>query len=213
VRDQYPLKANRFLFEGHFSAGDQLDATSTQRLLGFAFTSDDGKQILQTRLDGFTLSRLRPYTSWPELRTESKRLWDLYRDIAQPLKITRVAVRYVNQIDIPVQSFDYKDYFRTFPEISSDLPQGLLAFNMQLQLPQEEFRGLLILNQASLWPQKTPGIHSVILDLDAFKPLSEPISEESLWDLLETLRNCKNQFFEGSITDNTRRLFGKREEY
>ena len=56
-------------------------------------------------------------------------------------------------------------------------------------------------------------MNSVILDLDVFKDGVEVVSDDELWALLETLRNRKNEFFEGCITDRARELFGPRKEY
>lgn len=211
VKDRYPGKKRRLYVEGRFSAGDEVGASARQTLVGFSFSSEDGKQVFQARRDGFTFSRLRPYGSWPELRDEARRLWDIYRDVVNPEKITRVAVRYINQIDIPMSPIEYKDYFRTTPEVSPDLPQALSAYFMQLQFPQIDFEGLLILTQTSA-PPPSPTTTSVILDLAVYKQ-TEMVSDQDVWGLLETLRNRKNEFFEGCITERTRALFGTMEEY
>jgi uncharacterized protein (TIGR04255 family) len=211
VKSGYPGKKKRLYVQGQFSAGDQVGASATQTHTGFAFSSEDGKQIFQARLDGFTFSRLRPYGSWPELRDEGRRLWDIYREAVTPERVTRVAVRYINQIDIPLPAIDYKDYFRTTPEVSPALPQGLGGFFLQLQFPQTDFGGLLILTETAV-PPPSPETNSVVLDLDVFKE-ADMVPDEEVWDLLEILRNRKNEFFEGCITDRTRALFGTRQEY
>ena len=41
---------------------------------GYVFTSADGKQVVQYRLDGFTFSRLRPYTRWEEVFAEAQKV-------------------------------------------------------------------------------------------------------------------------------------------
>ena len=211
VKNRYPGKKKRIHVQGQFSAGAEVGASATQTLMGFSFSSEDGKHIFQARRDGFTFSRLRPYGSWPELRGEGRRLWEIYRGVVTPEKITRVAVRYINQNDIPLAAIDYKDYFRTIPEVSPELPQALSGFFMQLQFPQTDFGGLLILTQTAV-PPPSPATNSVVLDLDVFKE-SEMASDEEVWGVLEVLRNRKNEFFEGCITDRTRALFGRREEY
>jgi uncharacterized protein (TIGR04255 family) len=129
-----------------------------------------------------------------------------------PAKILRIALRYINQIDIPSLAVDYKDYFRTTPEVSPALPQNLAGFFMELHFPQEDFQGMLILRQA---PVAAPAkdMHSVVLDLDVFKESAAGIQEGDAWELLETLRERKNAFFEGSLTDQARSLFGARREY
>jgi uncharacterized protein (TIGR04255 family) len=152
VKDRYPAKKKRIHVEGLFSAGEEIGAFARQTLAGFAFESENHRQIFQARLDGFTFSRLRPYGNWSELRAEARRLWDIYRDAVHPLRMTRVAVRYINQIDIPLAGVDYKDYFRTTPEVSPDLPQALSGFFMQLHFPQVDFGGMLTLTQTSVPP-------------------------------------------------------------
>jgi len=211
VKDSYPGKKKGVRVLGQFSGGALLGASATQTDVGFFFSSLDGKLIFQARLDGFTFSRLRPYGSWPELRDEARRLWSVYREAIAPEKVTRVAVRYINQIDIPLLQIDYKDYFRTTPEVSPTLPQGLSGFFMQLHFPQPDFGGLLILTETAI-PPLSPETNSVVLDIDVFK-MAAMFSDEEIWQLLETLRDRKNQFFEGCITDTTRALFGKRQEY
>ena len=83
---------------------------------------------------------------------------------------------------------------------------------MQLQFPQVDLGGFLILTQAAV-PPPSPDMNSVILDLDVFKDGVEIVSDDEVWGLLETLRNRKNEFFEGSLTDKARALFGARKEY
>jgi len=212
IRSQYPVKSKRVYVQGQLSAGEEVGGAATQKLMGFSFSSSDGSQIFQARMDGFTFSRLRPYGNWNELRDEARRLWRVYRTCAKAARISRVAVRYINQIDIPVPQIDYKEYFRTSPEVSPDLPQGLSGFFMQLQFPQEDIGGILVLTQTAV-PPPVPSMTSVILDLDVLKENVKFRSDEEVWILLETLRDRKNKFFEGCITDKTRRLFGARKEY
>ncbi len=212
VKDCYPGKRKRIYVEGQFLVGQEPGATTKQTEMGFLFSSENGKQVFQARLDGFTFSRLRPYGNWIELSHEARRLWEVYRRIARPLKVTRVAVRYINQINIPMRTVDYKDYFRTIPEVSPALPQELSGFFMQLQFPQADFGGLLMLNQAAI-PPPSPDSTSVVLDLDVFKDSLDLVSDEDIWRLLETLRKRKNEFFEGCLTDRARDLFGQRKEY
>ncbi|MFN0169337.1 MAG: TIGR04255 family protein [Bryobacteraceae bacterium] len=146
------------------------------------------------------------------MRDEGRRLWEIYSRVVGPRRITRVAVRYINQIDIPLRAIDYKDYFRTTPEVSPVLPQGISGFFMQLQFPQADFGGVLILTQTAI-PPPSEDMNSVILDLDVFKESTELASDSEVWGLIETLRNRKNEFFEGCLTDKARELFGQRKEY
>lgn len=212
VKGQYPEKQRRVHLEGRFSGGEEVGAVARQEVVGFSFRSNAGDQIFQARLDGFTCSRLRPYGKWSELRDQARNLWSIYRKTIGSQKIIRVAVRYVNQIDIPLREIDYKDYFLTTPEVSPRLAQGLSGFFMQLQMPQPDFGGMLILTQSTV-PPSAPDTNALILDLDVFKEGPEFSSDDEVWELLETLRRRKNEYFEGCLTDKTRALFGERTTY
>lgn len=207
IRVDYPTRSEMKLFQGEISLIGQASASAKQEIIGYRFSARDGKQVVQTRLDGFTFSRLTPYEHWEALRDEAKKLWRIYQGVARPQKITRIAVRYINQIDIPLPMRDFKDFFRTFPDVSEDLPQELGGFLMQLQIPQEDFDGMLVLTEA-LVPPARPNVASVVLDIDVFKISDNLGSGDDAWSFLELLRERKNEIFEGCITDKARELFG-----
>jgi uncharacterized protein (TIGR04255 family) len=207
VRGEFPSREDRSLFEGLFTPGKQPEASAKQTKIGYLFRSGDGKYVLQARLDGFTFSRLKPYENWMVLRDEAKRLWEIYREIVRPSQVTRVAVRYINQIDIPLPIFELKDYFRTYPEVSPELAQDLSALLMQLQIPQKDLQALLVLTQTGV-PPPSPDVASVILDIDLFIERSDFKSDDEIWEVFEAFRARKNEVFEGCITDKTRQLFG-----
>lgn len=95
---------------------------------GFVAFSPSRTRAVQARLDGFSASKLAPYTDWHDLRTQARNLWAKYRKATDPVLITRLALRYINRIDIPLPISDLKEYMRTTPEISLDLPQQMSSF-------------------------------------------------------------------------------------
>ena len=163
----------------------------------------------QVRPGGFTFSRLAPYQSWEPFRDEARRLWEITRTVVKPGTYTRVALRYVNRLELPLPFSDFKEYLLTVPEVAPTLPQALSTFFMQLQIPQVDIQAMLILNQ-QLLPQVLQGtqpvVAPVLLDIDLFKEIDLPQNEEGMWNLLETLHFKKNATFEGCITDKTRAL-------
>lgn len=204
----YPTiaKLNSTTSEMVFGPEMHAAATATSQPIGYLYRSVDGVQIYQARTNGYTFSRLAPYPHWLEFSREARRLWDTYRSIAKPSAITRVAVRYVNRIDIPLPLQSFGDYLRTAPQLSPDLPEGLSGYFMQLTFPLIDIQGEGIINQTIIEPAK-PGVVSVVFDIDIFRMVDLPDSEDQLWALLEQLRQMKNRVFEACITDNARRLF------
>jgi uncharacterized protein (TIGR04255 family) len=205
-RDAYtkiePLKS----FQGRMQLAPTFEASGMSEDVGFILRTADGKQIQQVRMNGFTLSRLEPYSDWETFSTEARRCWEVYRSIAKPVKIERAAVRYVNRLDLPMPVRDFGDYLRTAPVVSPDLPQGLSGYFMQLHIPLETIKGMAIINQTLIDPVK-PNTIAVVLDIDVFSSQNLPQSEGELWSFVDQLRDMKNFLFEGCITDPARELF------
>jgi uncharacterized protein (TIGR04255 family) len=207
-RVAYP--ASEVVRLNEFQFGPGLNATMV-REIGLRFRSADGKLIHQARIDGFTVSRLAPYENWESFRAESRRLWNIYRTTVRPVRVTRIAVRYLNRIEIPLPLTDFGEYLRTVPQVSSDLPQGLAGYFMQLRLPLEDAKATAVINEAiiedDVMAQKRDDVLPILLDIDIFRTVEIPSEDDALWDVMDQLRRAKNQTFEASITDKTRELF------
>jgi uncharacterized protein (TIGR04255 family) len=202
----YPNRQDLDVIKGTFTIGAA--PTSIQAKLGYAYRSTDGKYVLQTRTNGFTLSRLAPYEEWEPFRDEAKKLWNIYKEVAKPIRASRVASRSINRIDIPLPNVELTEYLRTYPEISRDLPQVLSGYVMQVLIPQVSFNGMLSLILASVPAQRAETV-SINLDIDIYKESTSDFdSDEKIWSFLELLRDKKNEIFEGCITDRARELFG-----
>lgn len=213
LADRYPnqeeehVQYRRMSFVG----SDLLQAGGGQQLNGFRFISKDKRETLSTRLDGFAFIVRAPYARWETFRDEARRLWNVYRSVTEVESITRVALRYINRIDIPSTSAQLEKYLRTYPQVSADMPQeGTISdYFMQLQQWQEDPRCMLIVNEAPV-PPPDPGTTSIQLDFDIFREqFVQPWradQDDAVWEFLEQLHDLKNRVFEASITNKTREL-------
>jgi uncharacterized protein (TIGR04255 family) len=182
------------------------DATATaSRPVGFLFTSADGKQLSQARVQGFTMHRLAPYQGWQPFRDEARRLWDVYRQAVRPRQVTRLAVRFIHRLDLPLPVGELRDYLRTSPELSPELPQGLAGFFLQLNIPQQDSKSTLLLRELVV-PPATPEVASVVLDIDLLRTHEIPANDAGMWALIDSFRDRKNEVFEACITDRTREV-------
>lgn len=207
VLPDYPKEEELFEAVGQMAVGPRGGSASVQQSpVGWKFTSADQKQIVQSRVNGFTFSRLAPYDRWESFRTEARRLWDVYRDRLNPQTVVRIAARYINRLDLPGDSVDLKEYFRTSPEIGPELPQQLEGYFMQLRFPYPNVSGHCLINQ-TIVPPARENVVSVVLDIDLFRSQELMQQEDDIWKCFESLHEGKNAIFEACITDSTRRLF------
>lgn len=208
VATDYPYHEEIFEAVGQMEIrpGMSAAATAEQHRIGFKGFSVDRKQIFQIRNNGYTFSRLAPYESWEPFRNAAQALWKAYQHVTQPRAISRLAVRYINRIDVPGDTIDLKHYFRTSPEVSPELPQKLDGFFLQLRLPFPDLPGQALINQTIIAPA-VDGSISIVLDVDLFRSENVPQDEAGIWQFFEQLRMHKNEIFEACITDSARRLF------
>jgi len=208
IRVEYPDKKTRRMWEGTFEMKNEKDPLQRTQFQvdGYLFTSADGKQVVQYRLDGLTFSRLRPYTRWEEVFAEARKLWGIYVTETKPLLVTRLAVRYINSIEIPSKTFNYDDYFTAAPRIPPPLPQDLASFFTRLVIPFPDREAIAIITETPL--VKPDPINTVIiLDIVVSKEVNLTPGDEKIYEILRILREIKNEVFFSSITEKTKELF------
>ena len=205
ISENFPIKEQIHAGSLLFQSGPSIKIDASREHHGFLFRSKDGLRIFQATLSGFTFNRLGPYDTWEEFSGDARRLWEVYKAVCKPSSVVRVALRFINRLDLPGPTLDFNEYLRTVPEVSPVLPQGLSGFFMQLQIPQEDLNCTLIINEA-FTPPTSPELVSVILDFDLFREHIWQSDDKEIWRFIEELRHRKNLAFEASITDKTRRL-------
>jgi len=210
IKDDYPVK--QYLNTAQFNVtadtlGNPGVFQSSIAQDGLFFQTEDRTRVLETKLDGFTLSQLKPYKDWESFRDEARKLWQLYSDVVKPLKITRLATRYINRIEIPESPVDFKEYLLTTPEIAPQLPQMLSEFFMRLVMPQPDEKTYAIITQTIDAIRESELITPYIFDIDVFQLGEWQPESEEIWEVLEKLRVVKNEIFFKSITDKTKGLF------
>lgn len=208
VSERYPIKEIQKTFEvineikeGKFAGSQSRDIG----VVGFRFWDKDRKQVCRYGLDGFSFSRLRPYSNWENCFPEVMNLWNIYKKDFNPRHIKRVAVRFINVIKIPEMHFELADYFNNPPQPPDKLPQNLVEFLSRLRVKYEEnFFAIIIL---ALQMPAEPNVASILLDIDVCTevPFSAD-NEEQLKNIFERLRHIKNDVFEKSITSKTKEL-------
>jgi uncharacterized protein (TIGR04255 family) len=209
IKGEYPDKKPRNLWEEKVELKEDGAPHTETRIqkLGYLFTRADRTQVVQFRLDGFTFNRLRPYTRWEDVCPQARKLWDLYKAGVRPVEVTRIAVRYINSIEIPSKSFDFDDYFTATPKVPDGLPQILDHFFMRTQIPFAEVDAKAVVIQ-TLSNKQDPMKTVILLDIDVFRQENlPPPDDERIWKIFAKFREIKNEIFLKSITEKTKELF------
>ena len=111
------------------------ESHAKSEILGHVRFTENRDKAVQLRVNGFAFSKLKPYESWPALRDEAREHWETYRGELGPSRIARLAVRYINRIELSLPITDFQDYVLTGPQIADGIPQGLAEFFSELWSP------------------------------------------------------------------------------
>lgn len=176
-------------------------ASSAGRPVGFTFRSRDGLDVAQFGLNGYTYSRLQPYTSWNEMYPEAVRLWREYAKAARPETCSRIGVRYINKIDIPVGGGELSDYLTAPPGVPDGVPDQLAGFLTKVIIQEKDTGISATITQASQ-VQLDPQSAAIILDIEAHRASDAGVLQDEFEDVLDKLHDMKNRLFFGSLTDD-----------
>ena len=173
---------------------------------GYCFLSADGKNIAQFRRDGFTLSRLAPYTSWEDVFARASRLWKLYAETTTPIDVPRIAVRYINRILLPQPLSDLSKYLTALPVLPKKWPNTLSGFLTKVVVHDPE--SALVANVAQALESPADERHvPVLLDIGVSEQIIFDGNAEAPLLRFEKLRETKNRIFFSSLTEEAINLF------
>lgn len=162
--------------------------------MGVVRASPDGKRLVQFRLDGFTFNRLRPYTTWAEMRDEAKKAWVIYQKACGP-RVVRAALRYINVLEVKVRPENLSDWLTAPPKVPGGVESSLSDFLTRVSFADSRRNARAIVSQAYVPGE---GGAKITIDIDVFRE-GTLVGEKEVWDSLEELRELKNELFFGSL--------------
>jgi uncharacterized protein (TIGR04255 family) len=173
---------------------------------GYRFRSDDRLEIATFKQDGFSFSRLKPYTRWDSVFSETERLWGIYRSICQPEEISRIAVRYINRISLPLPISDFGKYLTAPPVVPPNLPQLVTSLFSRFVLHEPQ-SGISTSVTQVIEGNPEAGNLPLILDIDAYIAKSMNPNAIEISPQFAMLREMKNRVFFGTLTDTAIGMF------
>jgi len=192
-----PMNQGSFRFEVPRDTPARASVTSVQPF-GRRYDRSDGSRVLQVTRNGVTLSILKDYTNWDVLRAAAADAWNQFLDSSGPVGISRLAVRYVNGIALPLGK-DYDEYLTAGPRVPPALPQIVNNFIQRVEVPFASDEAVAIITQ-TLGPSAA-GMGDAVLDIDVYALRLLDGSSQEVWSVLDRLRIIANDIFFSSITE------------
>jgi uncharacterized protein (TIGR04255 family) len=204
LHSRYPVRETRRQFKTHVRAGPKSLPDATTEDLGFhAIVLKDAKQnesrVIQLRIDGFTLSQLSGYTTADDLFKEAFDIWPQYAEAVKASSIARAALRYINDLALPLTAEDDLGRFLVAPiPVPSNSVEKPSSFLTRAVIPLGENYSAIVIQRF----QRGEGTQSQFtLDIDVYRIGEFSTGVEAVEPLLQELRSTKNRLFFSFLTD------------
>jgi uncharacterized protein (TIGR04255 family) len=175
---------------------------------GFRLTSADEKYVCQVRPNAVIFSRLTPYENWANFVAEAWRFWESFVELAAPVAIDRLGVRFINQMAIKSEE-TASDFVNETPDLLESIGLHPDAFFRQdtYQTPDQPYRVNLVRAIQGAQPPMVPQ-RSLIVDIDAFTTGPTKVDRTVVEQRLKELRFLKNLVFFNFIKEPQKRFGG-----
>jgi uncharacterized protein (TIGR04255 family) len=207
MKSDYPTIENIENFQLSFQPSS---VTATERnMVGFKMTSKNAVDLVLVQQKNLTSVRLAPYAGWDYLFGKTQENYQRFNKVVGRREISRIGVRYINRIDIPlakIEGRDLYDFVRVGISVPIELAQSIGDYYIN-GLFVDRDTGMNIRIQGGTVIPVLLEHASILLDIEVYIDKNIPMREDDLWSKVSEVRAVKNRVFELSITDEARSLF------
>ena len=186
------------------------ELSQDRKEIGYETSVKDGTERVFLEERKFVYIKNAPYTEWNDFRERAIGLIHPFSAALNLLEFSRIGLRFINRIDIPVGDggkIDTDEYI----SIKFDGPRedagSIDEFQMRVVKPTV-VEGISYALVVATSQSPLSGHTAIILDIDVFTKFPVPYQEPTFSELLSSMREQKNGIFESCITDKSRELFG-----
>lgn len=209
LKELFPKSRRQMAQSVEVGPGGELRAgTPRERAVGLQFLTDDERQLIQFRAEGLSFNRLAPYGSLDEYLPIIAASWDVFRNLAHPIQIRSVALRFINRILLPAgeASKSLETYLRCgprLPDVRGLRFRGFLNQHAAIEIATGNHVNIVM-------AMDTPEgeLLPVILDIETSdQRVRTPDDWSGIRETILTLRSLKNDVFQRTLTPACLNLF------
>ncbi|RMG51408.1 MAG: TIGR04255 family protein [Acidobacteria bacterium] len=208
VKDTFPHREQRLVQEVGVTEdrqGIQHQLRLSDRLLLF---TEDKKMLFQLGRHLLVVNSLKPYPTWQRFKPRIEMAWKGLQDVLEIKGLERIGLRYINQIELPVQRVELAEYFEFYPFVGPSLPQEMAGFIAGVEFTYAEGRDRCRI-QLTPTPSSEDDKRAIMLDIDYFLAQPRAVEAADALDWVEKAHDQIEVIFEGCITDRLRGIFGE----
>jgi uncharacterized protein (TIGR04255 family) len=189
-------------FHGSFQLGGAVSQPHN-RPIGFVYKSEDGRQLAQFRVNGFSYNRLAPYKGWSDFLASALSYWETYKKMHPDLKITRLGLRFINVINVQAKTKE-TNFFKISLKMPPKSDLGKITELNYRYVTEFEDLGCMAHVQFGRTGSSGSAIgqNSFVFDIDVYKAnLAPSTDEKTIKKHFSKMREAKNSIFFSTLTD------------
>ena len=206
LKDEFPTMEERRDFEAKIEVKDGRLVSPRVETSGFGgvrLASADQKTYAQFRPDGFTLNNMTTYMGGDQLLAQALTLWEMLVERTAPEVVSRVALRYINRLELPLKSGDtFTRYLTSPPRLPEGAPTQVSQFLSRIVGHDEKRQATAVVIQQLKLPEDGQPV-AITVDIDVFRERDFSVDSPSLRRILDSLRMLKNETFFSLLTEET----------
>jgi uncharacterized protein (TIGR04255 family) len=184
-------------------------ATKQLGVAGYKLTSKNAVDVVLIQQQAFVTSRLAPYEGWEKLIENAKANFAVFEKVVGFKRVVRIGTRFINRIDVPVAKLADKD-IGDLLKIKIELPSGIASskgsYSLAINFVHGD-SGMKVLAQVAVGEPVLIEHASVFVDIDCAIDENIPANSGQVWTMVDTMRDAKDDIFEGFLTEEARELF------
>jgi uncharacterized protein (TIGR04255 family) len=184
------------------------EVSAKRGIQAFQFLTDDERQVVQVRADGFSFNRLAPYTSLDDYLPEVENAWRAFVELASPIQVRRTALRCINRVLLPTVEgqVELNDFLRAGPRVPEEENLILTGFLDQHVAFERGTSNRVTITMATQPIEQSS--FPIVLDIQTSRQqLTEPSDWSTILAAIQSLRSLRNRVFFDSLTERCMELF------
>jgi len=209
IRIQFPNKESRVAQEIQFN----VDKEGLQHMVNnpnqmAVFLAPDRKSLVQIGPNRLSIHHLKPYPGWENFLPKIKQTYEVLSAITEIKGIDRLALMYIDKIEIPGKNVDMKQYFNFMPHLGERFSQPFTNFIVGCDFPYKDKRDICKLQLTSALPENKANV-AFVMTTEYFLAQPKVISKDAALGWVEEAHTVVHNTFKNCITEKLEDLFGR----
>ncbi|MGV8088032.1 MAG: TIGR04255 family protein [Methanomicrobiales archaeon] len=206
LKSGFPLRESRIEQEIEMRVDDKGLKHHIKPSQRAVILSENRKSLVQIGERILAINHLKPYPGWDNFRPKIHWAFEALKEATDIVGIDRIALVYIDKIEIPGKTVTMEEYFEFLPHLGSKLPQNYSSFIVGCEFPFNDKRDICKLQLTSAIPDN-PKYSAFILTTEYFVPHKKAISPENALNWVEDAHTIVRDQFKGCITPKLEELF------